>query len=372
MNRKYLAESALNFYSSEPMLLSLSDVYKLKNDQFLNELIKNNNIYIICERRRITIDPHTIKHSPGQITGDLILHGEVHHQWERERFILTSFDFDERIQLFNKMGFTSMRPKLDITKIHVNKLGNVISFEDNEMGVFTLTSSQFISLIRPNLQGRENLKVLYIGQGIGTKYSRTAIERLKKHSTLQRILSDTMENSPTSEIIILLYRFENTKSIMSTASNNKIVDSVESSENELKHMISRREVSISRRNKINLVEAALINYFKPFYNYIHKDSFVPNNMRKLKILKGLFENDFSGLIVEINSSHIGAKLFSDQSIVNCKNQKNNLKIFEEKINDKNKEIQELCRMMLNVHIAKFPLYSEEERESFLHALPWKK
>ena len=369
MNRKYLAESALNFYSSEPQLLSLQDIYKIGEDEFSKELLKERNIYIICKRQKITLDNYKIKHSYGQISGDLYIHGDIYREWDRESFVLKSSDFDDRVQMYNKKGFTDLRPKLDIVEVAINSIGNTLQFIDKEMGCFTLTTNQLVSLIRPDWQGREDLEVLYIGQSIGTKKSRTAVDRLKNHSTLQRILCDVMTDSPTSDIMLLLYKFESTKSIMSTATNNMMSDVSANSDEELNHLMSMGTKNVSRKSKINLVEAALINYFKPKYNFMHKDSFNPTKMKKLKTLKELFKLDLSGLIVEINTSNLGGKLFTDYSrINNCK--KTSQKIFEENLNSKNKEMQEFCRQMLSSHFAFFPLYDKNERESFLHALPW--
>ncbi|MCL6241140.1 hypothetical protein [Acinetobacter amyesii] len=370
MNRKYLAESALHFYSSDPMLLSLQDIYMSQDSEFSKELIRNNNIYIICKRRKITLDPYKIKYSYGQITGDLFIHGDIYHEWDRESFTLKSIHFDERIRLFNNNGFTNFRPKLDIVHLSINSLGNYLEFIDREMGRFMLSTNQLVSLIRPDWQGRENLEVLYIGQSIGAKKSRTAIDRLKHHSTLQRILCDTMMDFPTDDIILLLYKFESTKSIMSTASNNMMSDVSASSDEELNHFMSMGTRNVPRKTKINLVEAALINYFKPKYNFMHKDSFNPNNMKKLKTLKELFKLDLSGLIVEINTNSLGAKLFSEQTNNISKKNEISMSFFEDNKNHEDKEIREMCGNMLNAHIAKFPLYNIDERESFIHALPW--
>lgn len=369
MIRKYLAESALHFYSSDPMLLSLKDIYTSQDSEFTKELIRDRNIYIICKRKKITLDPSKIKHVYGRITGDFFIHGDVYHEWDRESFTLQNTDFDERIQLFNNKGFTNSRPNLDVVELAVDSLGNNIQFIDREMGSFILTANQLVSLVRPDLQGREDLEVLYVGQGIGVKKKRTAVDRLKNHSTLQRILCDTISDSPTSDIIVLLYKFENTKSLMSTGTNNMTAEVTSSSDEELNHFMSMGTKIVSRKNKINLVEAALINYFKPKYNFIHKDSFKPNNMKKLKTLKDLFKLDLSGLIVEINTANIGGKLYSDYSRINM-NKENIKNLLKENMNSYDKEIQDFCRQMLSTHSALFPLYDENERESFLHALPW--
>ena len=57
-----------------------------------------------------------------------------------------------------------------------------------------------------DLGEESDLVVLYVGLGIGRKKARLAIDRLISHSKLQRILAETLCNSPHFEILLLLYR----------------------------------------------------------------------------------------------------------------------------------------------------------------------
>ncbi|MDM5181675.1 hypothetical protein PO883_31340 [Massilia sp. DJPM01] len=49
----YCAEGSVHLYSSEPFMLTPADLYKVKEDPTLRELVKNCNVYIITSRPRI-------------------------------------------------------------------------------------------------------------------------------------------------------------------------------------------------------------------------------------------------------------------------------------------------------------------------------
>jgi hypothetical protein len=164
---------------------------------------------------------------------------------------------------------------------------------------------------------------------------------------------------------------------LSTAGDNA-VEPAASEREERSHIQSSGNIMLNRKTRIMLAEAALINYFKPPYNVVHKQSFQPYRMKRLKTLRDLFEQDLSALIVEINTSNFKSKLFSKNApakkpedifdAATLERLKSKGWFSEQGISES--EASEFFNDMIHAHIAKFPLYEKSERESFLHALPW--
>ncbi|WP_160171765.1 hypothetical protein [Endozoicomonas elysicola] len=151
----------------------------------------------------------------------------------------------------------------------------------------------------------KQLEVLYIGQAFGNG-TRSAHERLKSHSTLQKILADSYHKYPDSEISVLMVKFEPYQLLitMDGSSNVKNDNNVEN--NRFRSIL---ENSLSEKQQIGIVEAALIRYFQPFYNDKFKIKF-PSP--KVKVLKKCYELDFSGLVVEINTQELMFLLYSKE------------------------------------------------------------
>lgn len=172
-----------------------------------------------------------------------------------------------------------------------------------------------------------NHEVLYVGQAYA-KGRRSALDRLKSHSTLQKILAVMQTNYPDDEAIILTFEYNQYRAFISFDGNDTeaIRDNRDTSriQNILKSPLTTHQ-------QICLAEAGLIRYFKPKYNEIYKDSFPASDQ---KILHDCYKLDFSALIVEINTEELRVRLYSD-SVSPSEH-----------------------------HIAKFTLINEEARRSF--------
>lgn len=112
-------------------------------------------------------------------------------------------------------------------------------------------------------------KILYIGQAKGNDFNRFAQDRLKSHSTLQNILSQIIDSRIIYDIKVLLLSTSEVKIVttmdsgkFATISTEKILDFPDES------------------SHINLVEAKLINYFKPEFNEKFKNWYVPEEHHK--------------------------------------------------------------------------------------------
>lgn len=112
-------------------------------------------------------------------------------------------------------------------------------------------------------------KILYIGQAKGNDFNRFAQDRLKSHSTLQNILSQIIDSRIIYDIKVLLLSTSEVK-IATTMDSGKFAT------------ISAEEILDfpDETSHINLVEAKLINYFKPEFNEKFKNWYVPEEHHK--------------------------------------------------------------------------------------------
>lgn len=150
----------------------------------------------------------------------------------------------------------------------------------------------------------DNYEVLYIGQAFGNEGNRTAIERLRSHSTLQKILAKTSYDYPDKEIMIFMYEFKNDN--MFTSMDGRAHDADKSDKNE-ERLFNAIKNPPNKRQKIALIEAGLIRYFRPPYNEIYKIKF-PST--KHKILNSCYNLDMSGYVVELTCEDLDYKLYS--------------------------------------------------------------
>lgn len=323
VTRKYLSETILNLYSSSASVIQPTDIYHLAKNEEVRAALEGCNIYLIVRRPRISIAVESLKVENRKIRGHFLVH--IGEGFERFPFSSES-EFSQGIVEAQVSGYPQEYVFL------INKNNNLI-----KMPIF-----RFMAECEYDMNGYDNLEVLYVGQGYGKEGERLSIDRLQDHKTLQRILADTLHRKPDHEILLLLFRYEHYKLHTSTAGDLS-VEPTATDEESLNYVRESMNAKFSRKNRISLSEAGLIRYFEPEYNKIYKNTF-PSE--KHKVLKELLDVDFSGLVVEINTESIKAKLYSGKQSAS-------------------QDI--ISKLSPYAHIASIPLYSEEERETFLHA-----
>lgn len=342
------------------------DLYRHGKDEQVRAALEGCNLYLVCRRHRISICPTSLRISDGLLHGDLRVHGDDLFDFER-------FSFSQKTALRRHDG-----SPLEVVETRaMNTHGFTAQVADTIYGVINIPAHVLIANSRTTLTNETDLEVLYIGQGFGRDGKRLAVDRLTAHSTLQRILAESAEENPCDEILLLMFRFEHARNIISSAGDSSVEPSA-SGEEESVHLKQSGNITLDRKSRINLAEAALINYFKPKYNIVHKDSFIVEKNKKLKTLKKLFSLDLSALIVEINTSNFGSKLFtrhrqaSKQEDLFTAEAIGRLKSIEwcRESGISEQAAQEFIAEMTHAHIASFSLYSKTERETFLHGLPW--
>lgn len=322
VTRKYLSEGTLELFSSGATVIQPTDIYHLTKDDDIREALTGCNLYLIARRPRISIATDTLRVENNHVAGHFLV--QFGHDYER-------FPFKNTLKIADYI--TSVQaPGYPQDGIYYQ----AITGEIVKMPIF-----RFMVDCEYDLDGYDDLEVLYVGQGYGTEGERLALDRLQDHKTLQRILADTLHKQPDHEVLLLLFRYEHYKKHSSTGGDFSVEPTATDKES-INHIHDVMDSRFSRKNRVSLAEAGLIRYFEPKYNKIYKKTF-PSE--KHKVLEELLKLDISGLIVQMDTGNIKTNLYSD------------------KVKPVTGMFSELHPY---VHIAKIPLYSKEERESFLH------
>lgn len=286
--KKYLSEFAVNLYSARWLMVSASQFMTGGIMGEEEEAVANNcHIYIIGKTPIISYCKKSFKYEHGIVSGKIIYRLEDKIRERNFSFEFPLLDGATEVKLSNY-------PYREI--ITLDKNGNEVRYlPANVVGLSTGW----------HIENKElsDIEVLYVGQAYGDG-TRTAFERLKSHSTLQKILAQAQYESPDYEVQILTFEYAPYQVIsqMDGRAGNVISDYKDS--DRFKSIMTNH---LSEYEQICLVEAGLIRYFQPRYNEIYKDNF-PNG--KHKILESCYNLDFSGLIVEINTEELGFRLFS--------------------------------------------------------------
>lgn len=287
--RKFLSEFAVNLFTSRWLLIPSNQITSdgvMPSDAA--DVSKNCHIYLICERPALSFEKSSFAYDGEKLTGNLIhrIEGVEHKTPFEQEFPL----LDDAVELR-----LSNYPHREVQTF--NSQGECVRYLPASAISFKQHPQNLDHLFR-------KLKVLYVGQAFGGG-NRTAIDRLRSHSTLQKILAETYYDSPDSEIMVLTIEYEPYRVI--TSMDGRAREAIKD-ERDGKRFISIIDNPLKQGQQISLAEAALIRYFQPKYNKIYKKKF-PS--RELKVLAKCYEYDFSALVVEINTDELHLALHSD-------------------------------------------------------------
>ncbi len=294
MKRKYITEFAIGYMNSYTSMVTAHQLLKggtLKDDD--RENLSKCHIYIIAARPSPYFDPDSIVHKDNKLSGVICykIDGEEkrvefdEYPWELE---------DDAVSLECKYPFKEI---------------NSINPEGKEV---TYLPASFLATAHSNCYPNNpsdlnKYEVLYVGQALGDQGNRSALDRLRSHSTLQKILAMTNYDYPDKEIMIFMYQFDHAQMLTSMDGMAKDADKSDRNESRLMHAMQNPP---EKKQKIGMIEAGLIRYFKPHYNEIFKIKF-PSV--KHKVLKSCYSLDISGLAIELNSSDLNYFFYSEST-----------------------------------------------------------
>ncbi|WP_323872625.1 hypothetical protein [Xenorhabdus doucetiae] len=193
MERKFITEYAFGYLNSYTVMLTahqLSQGGRINPDLLVQ--LSKCHIYIICSRPMPYFIDGSIKHE------DNILFGKFGYKIAGKE---TKIDFQYKWELEDDA--------ISVECVYLFR--EVISRNANGDKITYVPATFIATLLSPKLEGNADLnsyEVLYIGQSIGDSGSRSAIDRLRSHSTLQKILAQTSYDYPDKEIMLFMYAYE--------------------------------------------------------------------------------------------------------------------------------------------------------------------
>jgi hypothetical protein len=284
---KWMSEFGINMVGLGVVLFQQEDFQLLDRSDVRKRLRENpSHIYIICRRPKVTFDPSSMEIKGNSVTGILC----VQDKNTQRRF---AFNLPHRV------GDSYF--EIDCPYPH-----GYLNFKRSSGGQIKWWKAGVIAgfVADPLLEKELALEVLYVGQAYGVNGSRTAIDRLKRHETLQAIYSQAIARSPDKDIWITLWSFT---SRLLTAIDGRWNQYGTTTEEDDKHIEDVLSNPITEQQEINFTEAALIRYFQPQYNQNFKNTF-PSPAHAT--YSQCYDLDINSIMLELNTEHFSAPFWS--------------------------------------------------------------
>jgi hypothetical protein len=269
MKRKYMSEFGLHSFSSHGTIFYPADLPIL-------EFNEKYHIYMINLIPKLKFCSDSLIQNEGFISIKINVEYDGYYLNEIVTFTLGDFDHQQLIVSFDK------------------PLKTINIMFDNDSGV----GFRVLYLYNQYAKKPIDVEVIYVGQSYGESGSRQALDRLKSHSTLQKILADVSFNEEIREVAISLWEF--TPRLLGSfdgISKNYLKNEIE----DRAHFTTIVNSEHDYKQIINITEAALIHYFKPEYNEKFKNNFplITHNG-----YKSYYDLDFNSLVVELDQHSI--------------------------------------------------------------------
>lgn len=311
--RKHITELALSFYSDGMLLLHPKDISNIDQSPPEHvELAESCHIYLIVTRPRVAFVPGSITVSDGKTTG-------------RFRY------FKDGVA--TEIGFW-LAGEANADVIQISDYPHTkLSLVKNGEAFFT-APAHLLSMMCDHVDDPSirDLQVVYVGMSYADG-NRSAKDRLLSHSTLQQVLADLNNDAPDKEALIIMSQYAAPQTFITFDGRDKSLKLED--DRDVMADLQKQQAEITEDLQIALIEAGLIKYFQPAYNEKYKQRF-PHPTQK--ILKEVYEIDFGGLVVEINTEDINGRLLSQ------------------------------ARNAGFYHIASFDLHDPETRRSFFNVM----
>lgn len=304
MTENFMTNFAIEFPAGDFIFLSPSALHdELPKES--SEIAKKCHIYAILEKPKFFFKQDSVVFLGSKIANNSLyahfsftLEYRIDNQVKHEEFTI-----DESVEgLKVPDGTTSV--------ILGDYPYDTLKFiNDNQETLFTLSAGYLAFFL--NTPTLSQYKVLYIGQAFGNEQGqRNAIDRLKAHSTLQKILADCLASKPASEIQIGIFQFYRANLLTSMDGRDK---SAISDIRDHKRLSNAIDAKISLKSEIAIIEAALIRYFQPEYNIKLKGDLPSQGS---KTLQECYKYDISAIAVNLvtrfEQFDMDVQLYSDR------------------------------------------------------------
>ncbi|PNQ84108.1 hypothetical protein C1T20_19265 [Paenibacillus polymyxa] len=291
--RKYFSEFGLNVFTSYKTIVPVEHLDKVQNNA-------EYHIYGILSIPRVILDKESFTVSEDGFKCILKrVNPDCGENFEINEFsILPGIDH-RQFKYDIKYPFDKLHYQID------NEI--LLDFYRNNKQSMNLSESEFKGLFSMPLDAQillnrhlnENwisleMEVLYIGQSFGTDGQRIAQDRLSAHSTLQKILTDFHSKYPDRRIYLLLLEMTPLLNASFDGLSKEYMVSDEEDQEHFEKVLNNLPIE---EQVINITEAAMINYFKPYYNTNFIENF-PSS--KHKGYKQYFDLDYNCVSVELD------------------------------------------------------------------------
>ncbi|AYC18723.1 hypothetical protein DZA65_01832 [Dickeya dianthicola] len=225
MKRKFIHEFAFGYLNSFAAMVTAQQLTSGgKMNSAHEEQLSKCHIYFICARPNFYFIDGSVTHSDNTLSGEVGY--KIDGNESRFHFEYNWILEDDAISVRCNYPFREA--------VSINKEGKEVSYVSASM-IATFYSSELGCY--PDLSSYE---VLYIGQAVGKNGSRNAIERLRSHSTLQKILAQTFYNKPDQEIMLFMYAFEHEQIFSSLDGRSGLIEDTDSDGQRFKTALKNR------------------------------------------------------------------------------------------------------------------------------------
>ncbi|HAV5769938.1 TPA: hypothetical protein JI173_06690 [Acinetobacter baumannii] len=277
MNKSYMSNFGLEFLTDKFFFASAHSLDQELSEE-MKKIIKNSHIYCIVDSPRVMIEPQSFKY---KIIEDFLFFTLKLKYRINEKIIEKTLVTDIPYQL----------PK-GVVKVEVSDYPHIgINLLDSKNNI-THNTTVYDLAYRFQIEDLISMKVLYIGKAIGNNTNRNALDRLKNHSTFQKILANRNAYYPDRAVFIAMFQFHQVKQY--TIIDAWDLSRTNDDDDDLDRIFKASKAKISLEEQIAIIEMALIRYFEPEYNNkLKKD--LPK--QKSKILAICEKYDFSGIAI---------------------------------------------------------------------------
>lgn len=256
MQYRRMLETNINSFTTWGWLVQQSDFDRLTIPEG-----KTPQIYFICRRPKISFDPKSIRKNGSIYEVDLVSSRDGSR---------------DSIEIEPHEGSGVLRVEFDSKPPYTH-----IYFFDESGNIGGCNIATAVANAESVPEHYLDLEILYIGQSVSTSSGYNIIERLKNHSTLQKIYAETIQSSPDYDVWIALFHFDYQQMHMwnvPTLIDGKLsfeaqLDPDTNADDEIVKMEEINRSPELRQQYINFTEAALIRYFEPEYNEKYRNNF---------------------------------------------------------------------------------------------------
>ncbi|WP_125740158.1 hypothetical protein [Acinetobacter lactucae] len=295
---------AIEFAAGEFLFMSPNALHETLDEKNA-QIAKKCHIYAIVEKPKVVFNPDTFEvFQISELNGKKYAYLKFEFQYRLNNELRSEV---VNIEVCESEG---LEIPLETTSLIMGDYpyNKIICINNDKEVLYTFYAKELAFFL--NVNEIKEHKVLYIGQAFGNEQgSRNAVDRLKSHSTLQKILADCLGTKPNSEILIGIFQFSRARLI--TAMDGMAQTAI-SDDRDKKRLFNALDATIPLKAEIAMIEAALIRYFQPEYNVKLKHD-LPSATSKT--LQDCYKYDISvlavNLVTEFDEYRTSIQLYSD-------------------------------------------------------------